>query len=450
MYVDAAGNVTSASVTGHLAAGVPGAVAGLFEMHRRFGRLPWRDLVEPAIRLAREGHEVDSARSGYLRGERSRLSRFPASAALFLPGGEPIPAGTWWRQPELAHTLQLIADSGGAGFYRGRTADLIVEEMRRGGGLITRDDLAAYRPLWREPVRISYRGWTIWSMSPSSSGGVTLALILNILEGYPRLPRAGSADLFHLEVEAMRRAFRDRNRYLGDPDFVTMPLDRLLSKEYAASLRAEIARHRATPSEPLPPVAEGSETTHYSIVDPEGNAASVTTTINDNFGSAVTVAGAGFLLNDEMYDFTSKPGAPNIYGLVQGEANAVAPGKRMLSAMTPSIVVDPDGNLALVLGSPGGPRIITAVTQVISNVIDHRMSLAQAVHAPRIHHQSLPDSIRWEAEGVRADVRARLEAMGHRFHSRPSGNGVVQAIRVLPGRLEGVTDPRIPGRAAGW
>ena len=450
MYVDASGHVTTASTIGALAAGVPGAVAGLVEMHHMFGRLPWRDVVMPAVELARDGHELDSTRAHYIESSAERLARFPSTAAILLPGGTPLARGTVWRQPELARTLQLIADSGTAGFYRGRTADLIVAEMRRIGGLITHQDLEAYRAVWRQPVRFTYRGWEIISMPPASSGGVTMAEMFNMLEGWRRLPAFGSASLLHIETEVMRRAFTDRNRYLGDPDFVEMPLDRLLSKPYAAELRAAIDERRATPSSAMPPIVEGQETTHYSIVDSSGNAASITTTINDNFGSAVMVTGAGFLLNNEMDDFTSKPGTPNDYGLIQGTANAIAPRKRMLSAMTPSIVLDPAGRLALVLGSPGGPRIISAVMQVISNVIDHRMSLAEAIYAPRIHHQSLPDSIRWEEGGLDPEVRRALEAMGHAFHARPGSNGVVNAIRVTPHGIEGVTDPRIPGGASGW
>ncbi|OGT93993.1 MAG: gamma-glutamyltransferase [Gemmatimonadetes bacterium GWC2_71_9] len=450
MYLDSAGNVTEASMVGALAAGVPGSVAGMFEMHRRFGRLPWRDLVLPAIALARDGHVVDSARAHVIDSNAARLRRFPSTAAILFPGGRPLQSGTLWRQSELARTLELIADSGPAGFYRGRTAELIVAEMRRTGGIITSADLAGYRAVWRDPIVLRYRGWTIYSIPPASSGGITMGQILNILEGYRRLPAFGSPELLHLEVEAMRRAFTDRNRYLGDPDFVRMPLDRLLSKGYAAELRRQIHRDRATPSAEMPPTVEGSETTHYSIVDTEGNAASVTTTLNDNFGNSIVVTGGGFFLNDEMDDFTSKPGAPNDYGLVQGEANAIAPGKRMLSAMTPSIVLDPYGRLALVLGSPGGPRIISAVAQVISNVIDHGMTLSRAVYAPRIHHQSLPDSIRWEPNGVTPEARRALEAMGHHFFSSPKSNGVVNAVAVTRRGLEGVTDPRIPGGAVGW
>jgi gamma-glutamyltranspeptidase/glutathione hydrolase len=450
MYLDARGEVTEAATIGARASGVPGAVAGMAEMHRRFGRLPWRDLVLPAVALAREGHLVDSARHQVIADNTRRLSRFRSTAALVLPGGRPLETGSSWRQPELARTLELIADSGAAGFYRGRTADLIVAEMRRSGGIITREDLAAYRAVWREPIVIDYRGWRIYSMAPPSSGGITMALILNVLEGWRRLPPFGSAELLHLEVEAMRRAFTDRNRWLGDPDFVTMPLDRLLSKAYAAELRRQIRPDHATPSTEMPPVVESGETTHYSIVDADGNAASVTTTINDNFGNALVVTGAGFFLNNEMDDFAAKPGAPNDYGLVQGENNAIAPRKRMLSAMTPSIVLNRSGRLALVVGSPGGPRIISTVTQVISNVIDHGMPLNAAVHAPRIHHQALPDSIRWEERGVTPEARSALEQMGHHFFARPGSNGVVNAIAVTRRGLEGVTDPRIPGGAAGW
>jgi gamma-glutamyltranspeptidase/glutathione hydrolase len=460
MYLDARGEVTAQSVVGAPAAGVPAAVAGYFEMHRRFGRLPWRELVEPAIRLA-DGHEIDSVRTRVMELYQDRLRRFPSTAAVFLRSGRPPRAGERWRQPDLARTLELIADSGAAGFYRGRTADLIVAEMRRSGGLITHDDLAAYRAVWREPITSTYRGHRIISMPPPSSGGIVLAQMLNVLEGYRPLPPYGSAALLHLQVEAMRRAFTDRNRLLGDPGFVTMPVERLTSKSYAAELRRAIRRDRATPTSALPPVVEGQETTHFSVVDAEGNAAAVTTTINTNFGSRLVVTGAGFLLNNTMDDFASRPGTPNEYGLVQGEANAIQPGKRPLSAMTPTIVEDRRGRLALVLGAPGGPTIITSVLQVISNVVDHGMSLAEAVHAPRIHHQALPDEVSWEQDGILPGVREQLESMAHVFHAVPGhlGDtnpiglaywGVVEAIRVTPRGLEGVSDQRTPGGAAGW
>ncbi len=447
MYLDSLGALSDKSVLGALAAGVPGAVAGLWEMHHRFGRLRWSDVVAPAIALAR-AHVVDSVRAETIERNRESLARFPASAALFLPGGRPLATGDTARNPELARTLERIADRGPDGFYKGETADLIVAEMRRDGGIITTADLAGYRPIWREPVRATYRGWRLLAMPPSSSGGVTLTEILNILEGYT-LPDFGTAKLIHLEVEAMRRAFADRNRWLGDPAFVQAPIDRLTSKSYAAELRRGIGR-RATPTGALPAPAEGAETTHYSIVDAEGNAAAVTTTLNGNFGCKVVVAGAGFLLNNEMDDFAARPGHPNMFGLVQGEANAIQPGKRMLSAMTPTIVLDSLGRLALVVGSPGGPTIITAVFQVISNVVDHGMSLADAVRAPRIHHQALPDSIQWEPGGIAPEVRRQLARMGYALRVRPGYMGLVNAIRVTPAGLEGVADPRTVGGAAGY
>ena len=449
MYLDAAGNPTERSVTGHLSAGVPGSVAGLYEAWKRFGKLPWKTLVEPAIALA-EGHIIDADRSRSLAGDADRLAHFPASAAQFLVHGRAPAPGSMFRQPDLARTLRLIADSGPDVFYRGRIAELIVAEMARGGGVITRADLAAYRPKWRTPIQIDYRGYAVYSMPPSSSGGVTLGEILNILGGYDSLPPFGSTALLHIETEAMRRAFEDRNRWLGDPDFVQMPLDRLLSKSYAAELRAQIDPARATPTPPFDPGAPGgTETTHYSIVDADGNAASVTTTLNNSFGSAVTVTGGGFLLNDEMDDFATAPGKPNMYGLVQGEVNAVAPGKRMLSAMTPTIVVDPQGRLFLVAGAPGGPRIITGVFNAISNVIDHDMSLAQAIEAPRLHHQALPDTIKLERGGFTPVVIDSLRAMGHAV-AEWGYHALVMGIERGPAGWIGVADPRSGGSAAGY
>lgn len=450
MYLDLRGRPTDQSITGHLAAGVPGAVAGLAEQHRRFGRLPWREVIEPAVRLAADGFVVDEYRMHSIDEDRTRLSFFPASRRQFLPDGRPPAAGSTFRQPDLARTLEAIRDQGPAGFYRGRVADLIVAEMERGGGLISRADLAAYEAKWREPVAIRYRGHTVYSMSPASSGGVTLALILNQLEGFGPLPPFGSAALLHVEAEAMRRAFTDRNHYLGDPDQVAMPIARLTSKAYADSLRATIDPARATPTRAVRPgLGDGMHTTHYSVVDAEGNAVSTTTTLNNSYGSAVTVEGAGFLLNDEMDDFASAPGQANMYGLVQGEANAIAPGKRMLSAMTPSIVLDPQGRLLLVLGTPGGPTIITQVYHVLSNVLDHGMSLADAVAAPRMHHQGLPDEVRLERNGFLPEVIAALEARGHAIAQRGRW-GDVEAIIRTPRGWQGVSDPRLGGGGAGY
>lgn len=453
MFLDEEGNLTDRSVVGHLAAGVPGSVAGMAEMHGELGRLPWARLLEPAIRLA-EGHQIDSVRSRLLRGGVKGLSRLEVTRRTFLdPSGGAWAPGSMWRQPELAETFRQIAEGGAAAFYTGPIADLIVEEMKRGGGLISKEDLANYRAAWRAPVTVDYRGYAIHSMPPSSSGGVTMGELLNIMEGYDELPPFGSAELIHLESEAMRRAFTDRNRYLGDPDFVDMPIDRLLSESYAAELRAEILPGQATPTpEFVTAVHEGQHTTHYSIVDSDGNAASVTTTLNAVFLSGVTVTGAGFLLNQEMDDFAAAPGRPNQFGLVQGEANAVAPNKRMLSAMTPSIVVGPDDRLQMVVGAPGGPTIITAVYHVISNVIDHGMSLADAVSAPRTHHQALPDVIQHEVDGIIDTERAKLVAMGHILAQYDWGRFManVNALRRTADGWEGVADPRLGGTAKGY
>lgn len=421
-------------------------------MWRQHGRLAWTALVAPAIRLA-EAHVVDSVRHRSLASYAERLRRFPASAAQFLVDGRAPAWGDTLRQPDLARTLRLIADSGPSAFYRGQIADLIVAEMTRGGGLMTKDDLARYRPKWRDPVTLTYRGYRIYSMAPPSSGGVALGMILNVLEGYDTLPAFGSVQQVHLLTEAMRRAFIDRNRHLGDPDFVNAPLRWLLSKSYAAGLRAQIDPQRATPTPPFHVGTEGEHTTHYSIVDAAGNAAAVTTTINDLYGSGVTVTGAGFLLNDEMDDFAAAPGQPNLYGVVQGEANAIAPGKRMLSSMTPSIALDPGGRLLLLVGTPGGPTIITSVAQVIVNVLDYGMTLAEAVAAPRVHHQALPDTLRYERGGLAAETVAVLRAMGHAVAERRGGTGTqgdIAAIQRTATGWVGVADPRRGGGAAGF
>jgi gamma-glutamyltranspeptidase/glutathione hydrolase len=449
MYLDANGEPTELSVTGHLSAGVPGSVAGLTAAHQQLGRLPFDSVIAPAIRLAREGFVVDEYRSESIGSDSARLAMFPASAASFLPGGRPPAPGSKLVQPDLAATLEAIRREGASGFYQGRVADLIVAEMARGGGLISHEDLARYQAIWREPVTIRYRGHTIYSMPPASSGGVTMGEILNIVEGYDPLPPFGTPALIHREAEAMRRAFTDRNAHLGDPGYVDNPVERLLSKDYAEILRRQIGE-RASPTPRFEPAAAGgSSTTHYSVVDAEGNAVSCTTTLNNSYGSAVTVTGAGFLLNDEMDDFATAPGKPNMYGLVQGEANAIAPGKRMLSAMTPSIVLDPSGQLYLVVGTPGGPRIITMVYHVISNVIDHRMPLADAVTAPRVHHQALPDSVRVERGGFTPTTLDSLRARGHAI-SEGGYWGDVEAIIRTPGGWQGVSDPRRGGGGAGY
>ena len=450
MYVDSAGNVLESSLTGHRSVGVPGSVAGLYEAHRRFGHLTWKDLVGPAVGLARDGYTLDGVRSRQIGREAERLARFAASRAQFLINAEVPPPGTRFVQGDLARTLQLIADSGPQVFYQGSVAELIVQEMTRGGGLITRQDLARYRAKWRDPIEILYRGYTIYTMPPPSGGGVALAEILNVMEGYAPLPPFGSPELMHLQTEAMRRAYVDRNTFLGDPDFVSMPTGRLLAKWYAGTLRAGIDPQHATPT---PPVAgihpEGTETTHFSIVDSEGNAVSCTSTLNNDFGSAVTVTGAGFLLNDEMDDFSTAPGKPNLFGLVQGEANVIAPGKRMLSAMTPSIVLDTAGRLFLVLGSPGGSRITTAVYQVLSDMIDQGMPLPSAVAAPRLHHQASPDVLYLESEGFVPSSIDSLVVMGHKVTIWNYKTEVNAIARTAAGWV-GVADPRRGGGAAGY
>jgi gamma-glutamyltranspeptidase/glutathione hydrolase len=451
MYLDSAGNVTDKGVTGHLAPGVPGSVAGLTEAHRRFGMLPLGQVLAPAIALARDGFVLDEYRSNSIATAANRLGRFGASRAQFLVDSMPPPQGSRLVQADLARTLQAIADSGAQVFYQGYIADLIVAEMARGGGLISKEDLKAYRTIWREPIEFAYRGHTVYSMAPASSGGITLAMILNMLETYESLPSYGTVEQVHQLAEVMRRAFVDRNHYLGDPAFVDMPIARLVSDAYARERQQTIEADHATRSEQVEPgVPDGDHTTHYSVVDARGNAVAVTTTINSGYGSAVTVTGAGFLLNNEMDDFTSAPGRPNMYGLIQGEANAIAPGKRMLSAMTPTIVLDPDGDLLLVLGSPGGPTIITTVAQVISNVVDYGMSLADAVAAPRIHHQALPDWINYEQNGLHHSTVERLRRMGHVVEERTGHSGDVAAIQRDGNHLVGVADPRRGGGVSGY
>ena len=455
MFVGPDGRDNGQSHTGHLASGVPGSVAGLAEAHRRFGKLPWKILVEPAIRLARDGFLIDEYRSASIADDTTRLRRFPASAAQFLPGGAPPPVGSTLRQPDLARTLAAIRDRREAGFYRGWVADSLVAEMRRGGGIITHADLAGYRPLWKVPLRFAYRGYTLLVMPPVSSGGVTLAMILNQMEGFPSMPPFGSAALLHREAEAMRRAYIERNASLGDPAFVTNPTVRLMSKAHGTRLRNTIDTTRATPTpEAVARLREGPSTTHFSIVDAAGNSVSLTTTINSLYGSAVTVRGAGFLLNDEMDDFTTVPGRPNVWGSVDGEANLIAPGKRMLSSMTPTIVLDPRGRLFLLVGSPGGTTIITTVYHIVSNLIDHGMSLASAVAAPRMFHQARPDSIQLEQkdslpDGVPDATVAELKRLGHFVRFRGFMGDVEAIIRTSRG-WQGVSDPRRGGGGAGY
>ena len=456
MFLDETGNLTQKSVIGHLAAGVPGSVAGMWAAHQRFGSINWEDLVSPAVELA-TGFEVKERFLGSLSSTMvEALSDFPASVAQFLPrDGQPPLVGDTLRQPDLAKTLERIRDWGPEGFYGGETADLIVAEMERGGGIITLQDLAGYEAEWREPISFTYRDHTVVSMPPSSSGGATMAEMANILERYD----VGSMTwhgprMIHLYAEAWKRAYADRNHYLADPDFVDMPINRMTSLAYAHARASTISETAATPSTEIGPgmegPGEGENTTHYSIVDAAGNAVAVTTTINSWYGSKVTVTGAGFVLNNEMDDFAAKPGTSNQFGLVQGENNAVAPGKRMLSAMTPTVVINPDGTLRMVTGTPGGGTIITTVFQTISNVLDYGMNVVDAVNAPRIHHQHLPDQIYFEPAGLDPETIAQLQAMGHTLVERAGMSGDAQVILVDGNILKAWSDPRRGGRAIGY
>lgn len=449
MFVGPDGQSTGESLIGPKASGVPAVVAGLAEALARFGTLPLSEVLKPAIRLA-DGLVVDTGLAVSIAEAKYRIEGF-SGKEVFFPGGESPRAGSRLAQPALARTLRLLAARGPAAFYSGSIADSIVAEMGRRGGLITLEDLGRYRPLWREPIRSTYRGHTLLAMPPSSSGGTTMSEALNILEALGPAAPYGTPARMHAVASAFQRAFIDRNSKLGDPAFADLPIATLTSKAYAARLARTIASDRATPTSQLArEMREGMETTHYSVVDPRGNAVATTTTINDLFGSGVYVAGAGFFLNNTMDDFASMPGRPNLFGLVQGEVNAIAPGKRALSAMSPTIVLDPSGKLLLIVGARGGPRIITTTAQVILNVIDHRMSLADAVSAPRLHHQALPDSIRIETGGFPVATIRALEALGHRVYDQAPASGKVVSIMRVKGGYEGMDDVRGTGAAVGF
>jgi gamma-glutamyltranspeptidase/glutathione hydrolase len=438
----------------YLSVGVPGTVAGLHMAWQEQGKLPWRRLVEPAIGLAANGLVVTHGLARSLRAILPDMQKYPASVAQFSKGGQPYQPGEILRQPDLARTLQRIADHGPAGFYEGDTAALIEKEMLANGGLITRADLKGYRAKKRVPLRGTYRGYELISMPPISSGGVALVEMLNILEGYDlRKTGFGSADSVHVMTEAMRRAYADRARYLGDPDFISdMPIGRLTSKDYAAELRKTIDPSRASKSSASTFTwpTESHETTHVSIVDRSRNAVSLTYTLEYGYGSRIVVPGAGFLLNNEMGDFNAGPGLTTPDGLIGTEANLAQPGKRMLSSMTPTILTR-DGQLFMVTGSPGGRTIINTVLETVINVVDHGMNAQEAVDAPRFHHQWLPDRISYERFGFSPDTVALLEQRGHTLREGGS-QGVAQVIVVdqKSGLLEGGSDRRAAdGGAAG-
>ena len=457
MYIGANGHADDRSITGPLAAGVPGSVAGLWAAHERFGSRPWAELVAPAIALAEEGFVVDSDFSHAIHDDSARLAHFPASAALFLPNGRVPRAGERWRDPDLAAVLRRISANGARGFYTGRTAELIDADMHRTHGIMTKEDLAKYSAKWREPIEFTYRGHKVISMPPPSSGGITMALVAHELARFD-MRAAGwhSPREINLFAEGMRRGFAVRNSVLGDPDFVDIPRARLLSQAYADSLSASIVEGRATPSASIriggSGVAEKKQTTHFSVMDGQGGAAALTTTLNGGFGSAVVVPGTGLLLNDEMDDFAAEPGRPNMFGLVQGEANAIAPGKRMLSSMTPTIVLGDDGKPMLVTGAQGGPTIITTTYQIMSNVIDYDMGISTAVRAPRVHHQHLPDTLQYEKGGLTPSTLDALRAMGYAVEPMsPTGDlGYAASILRRDGVVHGASDPRVHGSAEGY
>lgn len=457
MYLGEDGNVVRGlSTRGHLAAGVPGSVAGFEAAHKKFGKLPWADLVQPAIDIAANGWELTKKEASKLNSNRKNFIEYNTVAPSFFLA----PEDTKWEEgdtvsiPDLASTLERVRDNGRDGFYKGETAKLIVEEMKRGGGLISLKDLEEYQAQWREPIQTSYRGYEITSMPPPSSGGIALVQLLQSVEPYD-LNSWGfhSKEAIHLIVEAERRAYADRAAHLGDPDFYSVPREGLLKKSYQADRMKDFNPDKSSRSADVsagaPAPGESEETTHLSVVDGDGNAVSVTTTLNGGMGSKVFVGKAGFLLNNEMDDFSVKPGEPNMYGLVGGEANSIQPGKRMLSSMTPSIVAK-EGKLFMVVGTPGGSTIITSVFQTIINVIDFEMGMQEAVSAPRFHHQWLPDVVAFEKAGADSTLLANLGAMGHEFVTR-GGIGRVDAILVMPdGRLEGGADPRGDDAARGY
>ena len=437
-----------------LATAVPGTVAGLTQVQARYGCLPLEVVMQPAIELAQRGFPVGAELSASLAAAAPLLKADPSSARQFFrPDGRPFSAGQVWRQPQLAASLRCIAEQGANCFYRGRLARQLVALMRRGGGLITAADLAAYRAPWAKPLQARFNGHTVVTMPPPSGGGVTLLQMLKVLEPFD-LASTGlnSAATLHTLVEAMNLAYRDRNRLLGDPDQVSMPLDRLLSDRYAAEQRLRIQRDRHRPAAALEaaasPALEGTNTTHLSVVDRDGGLVAITTTLNTAYGNGISVPGAGFLLNNEMDDFTAKPGAPNAYGLRQGEQNAIAPGRRPLSSMTPTLVFRSDGAPLLATGSPGGSRIITTVLQVLLNRLVHGLNLASAVAMPRIHSQLWPDQISLE-QGFSPDTLRLLEQRGHSLKLAPamgSANSVEvryrSAAAVEPIGSLGVADPR--------
>lgn len=458
MFLDEEGNVVPGlAIASHAASGVPGTVDGLLMLLEAYGTMSREEVLAPAIRLAEEGFPLPEDLARQFRRVLESMRDYPASMAKFSKNGEPYEAGEIWRQPDLAHTLRLIAEHGRDGFYAGEVAEKIVAEMERGNGLITMQDLADYRSVWREPIRSEYRGYTIWGMPPPSSGGALIAQMLNMLEPFDlRRLGWGKPETIHLMVEAERRAYADRAQYLGDPDYVDVPVARLIDPEYARQRFSDFDPERATPSSEVGPgkwPEEAPQTTHFSVMDKWGNAVALTTTLNSSYGSKIVVEGTGILLNNEMDDFVAKPDVANQFGLTGGDANAIEPGKRMLSSMSPTIITKGDQPF-LITGTPGGSTIITTTLQIIINVIDHQMSLEEAVSAPRFHHQWQPDAIWHGPGGIPDEAKPVLEAMGHRNISLRFRSGIGDANSILydadTQTIYGMKDPRSDGAAAAF
>jgi gamma-glutamyltranspeptidase/glutathione hydrolase len=465
MYLDANGNVIKGlSTHGHLAVGVPGTVSGMEAALKKYGTMSRQTVIAPSIELADKGFALQQGDVDMLRTATADFKKDAASGDIFLNKGEPYAVGQSLVQKDLANTLRAISDKGADGFYKGSVAKAIVSASEAGKGLIRQADLDQYSTREMAPIECDYRGYRVVSAPPPSSGGVVICEILNVLEGYP-MKELGyrSAQAVHYQIEAMRHAYVDRNSYLGDPDFVKNPIPRLLDKNYAAKIRAAINPSKAGVSKDIKPGVEpheGSNTTHYSIVDKAGNAVSVTYTLNDWFGAKVTVPGTGVLLNNEMDDFTVKIGVPNMYGLVQGEANAIAPGKRPLSSMSPTIVSNAEGKPVMVVGTPGGSRIITAVLHSIVNVIDYGMNVQEAVDAPRFHQQWLPDLTNVENFALSPDTAKLLTDMGHKLGAPQPANHMAAILVGAPSlggkpvgnnRFYGANDPRRnTGQALGY
>ncbi|MGV0994838.1 gamma-glutamyltransferase [Empedobacter falsenii] len=454
MYWDKNGNaITDLSLYGQFAAGVPGTVDGMVKAHEKYGKLNWKELVQPAINLAQKGFKITKQQASELTNKHNDFVKYNSKTNA-LTSKSSWKEGDLLVQKDLANTLKLIQQKGRAGFYEGKTADLIVKEMKRGNGIISHEDLKEYQSVWRTPVSGNYKGLKVISMPPPSSGGIALVSLFQSIEDYPINKWGFQADsTIQVMVEAERRVYADRAEHLGDPDFIKVPQKQLLDKSYNVNRMKDFSFDKATPSSVIKAGEiigkESMETTHYVIVDKDGNAASVTTTLNNSYGSLVVVEGAGFLLNDEMDDFSVKPGTPNLYGLVGGKANAIEPSKRMLSSMTPSIL-EKDGKLFMVVGTPGGSTIITSVFQAILNVVDFGMTMQEAVAAPRFHHQWLPDQIDYEPSAISENVRESLKQKGYTLKERKP-YGRVEGILVNTDKTyQAGADPRGDDKAVGY